>query len=100
MFVLLVELETDQARSGELESVLRSLVASAEHEPGILFYAVQRPQDEFERYILCEYYADKAAWETHMQLERVQEKLKCLDSLLKVPPKLTFCDAIATTSLT
>jgi quinol monooxygenase YgiN len=97
MFVLLVELETDRDRSNELEMVLRSLVASAASEPGILFYAVQRPQDHSNRFILYEYYEDKAAWETHLQHDLVREKLKRFDDLLKAPPGLTFCDAISTT---
>ena len=97
MFVLLVELETDRERSNELEMVLRSLVASAASEPGILFYAAQRPQDNSDRFILYEYYEDKAAWETHLQYDLVQERLKRFDDLLKAPPRLTFCDAISTT---
>ena len=63
MFVLLVELETDKERSNELEMVLLSLVAFAASEPGILFYAAQRPQDNSDRFILYEYYENKAAFE-------------------------------------
>ncbi|MBO9537208.1 putative quinol monooxygenase [Herbaspirillum sp.] len=98
MFVLLVELETDAARAAELESVLRSLAASARAEPGILFYAVQRPQGDPGRFILYEYYADKAAWETHLQYAPAKEQLDRFDSLLAAPPKLTFCDAVAISS--
>lgn len=99
MFVLLVELKTCRDRSEELETVLRSLVESAENEPGILFYAVQRPQDEPEIFILYEYYADKKSWETHLENEWVKETLKRFDALLRYPPKLTFCDAVSTTSM-
>jgi quinol monooxygenase YgiN len=99
MFVLLVELEAEQGRSGELESLLSSLVALAEHEPGILFYSVQRPQGDANRFVLYEYYEDKAAWETHLKYEPVQSRLKCLEPLLKAAPKLTLCDAVSTTSI-
>lgn len=99
MFVLLVELEADQGKSEELAKLLRSLVALAEHEPGILFYAVQRPQGESDKFILYEYYENKAAWETHLKNEPVHDKLKYFESLLKAAPKLTFCDAISTTSI-
>ena len=99
MFVLLVELEVDHEKSGELESLLRSLVALAEHEPGILFYAVQRPQEETDKFVLYEYYEDKAAWETHLKFDPVQDKLKCFESLLKSAPKLTFCDVLSTTTI-
>lgn len=99
MFVLLVELETDQDRAEELEAILRSLVASAENETGILFYAVQRPQSDSDKFILYEYYENKAAWEIHLKHEQVQEHLKRFDTLLKSPPKLTFCDVVSTTSI-
>lgn len=99
MLVLLVELEADHEKSGELERVLRSLVALAEHEPGILHYAVQRPQGETDKFVLYEYYENKTAWETHLQFGPVQDKLKRFESLLKTEPKLTFCDVLATTSI-
>lgn len=95
MFILIVELETDAARAAELETVLRALAANAEHEPGIHLYGVQRLQDNSTRFILCEYYADKAAWETHMQNAFVQEKLKRFDALLTAAPKVTRCDDVA-----
>uniref|UniRef100_UPI0033402C00 putative quinol monooxygenase n=1 Tax=Castellaniella defragrans TaxID=75697 RepID=UPI0033402C00 len=98
MFVLLVELETDGARAAELESVLQSLVALARDEPGILFYAVQRPLGEPDRFILYEQYADKAAWEAHLRYPPAKEKLDRFESLLKAPPRLTFCDVVSTTS--
>lgn len=99
MFVLLVELQADQGRSEELESLLRSLVALAEHEPGTLFYAVQRPQVETDTFVLYEYYEDKAAWETHMNSESVQNKIKCFESLLKVSPKIIFHDVVSATAI-
>lgn len=99
MFVLIVELEANHEKSGELESLLRSLVMLAEHEPGILFYAVQRLQGESDKFILYEYYEDKAAWETHLKFDLVKDKLKCFEYLLKTDPKLTFCDVLSTTSV-
>jgi len=99
VFVLLVELEANHEKSGELESLLRSLVALAENEPGIFFYGVQRPQGEPDKFILYEYYEDKAAWEMHLKFDPVQDKLKCFESLLKTAPKLTFCDVLSTTTI-
>ena len=94
MFVLLVELETDGARTAELEGLLRSLAASARDEPGILFYAVQRPQDEPCRFILYEQYADKAAWEAHLQYPPAKDMLDRLPALLVASPRLTFCEPL------
>lgn len=99
MFVLLVELEAKLGKSEELEKLLRSLVDLAAHEPGILFYAVQRPQGETDKFVLYEYYEDKAAWETHVKFAPAQEKLKRFETLLKTAPRLTFCDVVSTTSL-
>jgi len=73
------------------------LVTLAEHEPGIVFYAVQRPQGDYANFILYEYYENKAAWETHLKFAPVQEKLKYFDSLLKKAPTITFCDVLSTT---
>lgn len=99
MFVLLVELEAVHEKSGELDGLLRSLVTLAEHEPGIIFYAVQRPQGESDTFILYEYYEDKAAWEVHLKFDPVQDKLKCFESLLTKAPTLTFCDVLSTTAV-
>ena len=97
MFVLVVELETDQARVDALDRVLRSLVASAEHEPGILLYAAQRRQGEAGRFVLYEHYTDKAAWETHVKHPPARTQLDRFDALLTSPAKVTFCDLVATT---
>jgi quinol monooxygenase YgiN len=99
MFVLLVELEAKQGQFEELESLLRFLVASAESEPGTLFYAVHRPQGESHKFALYECYEDKAAWETHMKYEPVQNTLKRFESLLKIAPKIIFCDVVSTTTI-
>lgn len=99
MFVLIVELEAKPGKTGELESLLRNLVQLAEKEPGTLFYGVQQLQDNPEQFILCEYYADKNAWETHMQYESVQKNIHSLTHTLKGEPKIRFCDALATTPL-
>jgi quinol monooxygenase YgiN len=99
VFVLLVELETDRDRVEALEAVLQSLVVSAANEAGIHFYAVQRPQNDSNKFILYEYYEDKVAWEKHLDNELVQAYLKRFDTLLTSPPTLTFCDVVSTTSI-
>lgn len=97
MFVLLVELKAQSGKSDALEHLLNSLVALAEHEPGIVFYAVHRPQKTAEIFWLYEYYANEAAWKTHQNFPPVQEKLKCFDSLLAAPPRLIPCTLISAT---
>ena len=99
MFILVVELETDPARADALESVLRSLVASAQDEPGILLYAAQRRHDEPHRFVLYEHYADKAAWEVHLKHPPARTQLDRFDALLTSPARVTFCDLVATTPI-
>ena len=99
MFILVVELETDQARAEELEAVVRALVASAEHEPGIRLYAAQRPEGQVGRFILYEHYEDKAAWEAHLKHPPARAQLDRFDALLTSPPKVTTCDLVATTPI-
>lgn len=98
MFVLLVELEAAPERADELAGVLRTLVTVAKDEPGILFYSVQKPQDRADIFILYECYADRAAWEAHLRFEPARRELARFEALLAAPPKLSFCDSMATTS--
>jgi quinol monooxygenase YgiN len=97
MFVLLVELEAAESREAELERVLRGLVETARTEPGVLFYAIQRPEGEPGKFILYEYYESKAAWQTHLAFEPVKAELARFDALLKQPATLTLCDVVANT---
>ncbi|NMM26539.1 MAG: antibiotic biosynthesis monooxygenase [Glaciimonas sp.] len=99
MFVLLVELEANPGFSGELENILRSLVNVAEKEAETVFYAVHRPLDSANSFVLYELYKDRSAWDAHLQSELVQKELKQFEALLAVPPKITFCETILTTSL-
>ena len=99
MFVLLVELEAKAGAFEELEKVLKSLVEMAVHEPGTLYYSVQVPENKSNTFILYECYADRAAWEAHMVFEQVREALERFDNLLLAPPRITFCEMIASTSL-
>jgi len=99
MFVLLVELEAKPESFGELEKVLKSLVEMAVHEPGTVHYSVQMPQDKTNTFILYECYVDHAAWEAHLAFDQVRDALERFDTLLLVPPKLTFCEMLASTSL-
>jgi len=99
MFVLLVELETDEARAAELETVLKALVASAEREPGIHLYAAQRLQGEAGKFVLYEHYEDRAAWEAHVKHPPARLQLDRFDALLTSPAKVAFCDLVATTPI-
>ncbi|MHA3903991.1 putative quinol monooxygenase [Castellaniella sp. WN] len=95
MHILMVELRGRPERLDELESVLRSLVTVAETESGVACYAVQRREDRPDVFLLCEWYRDEAAWETHMALAPVREALERFDALLAAPPGITRCDPVA-----
>ncbi|CAM5201340.1 ABM domain-containing protein OS=Castellaniella defragrans (strain DSM / CCUG 39792 / 65Phen)OX=1437824 GN=BN940_17581 PE=4 SV=1 [Castellaniella denitrificans] len=95
MYILMVELHGRPERLDELEPVLRSLAAVAETEPGIACYAVQRREDRPDVFLLCEWYRDEAAWETHMALDPVREALGRFDALLAAPPVITRCASVA-----
>ena len=97
MFSLLVELEANPAFFGELESVLRTLVKVSEQEAGTVYYAVHRPQDQANIFLLYERYKDRTAWDTHLQSEPMQIALKQFEKMLAKSPKITFCDTVATT---
>ncbi len=99
MFVLLVELEAKPESFRALEKVLKSLVGFAGHEPGTVCYSVQTPQNKANTFILYECYVDRAAWEAHMAFDQVRDALERFDTLLVVPPKITFCEMVASTPL-
>lgn len=97
MFLLHVELEANPAFSAELETVLRSLVDVSEREAGTIYYAVHRPQERRNSFILYELYKDRAAWDRHLQSGPVQEALKHFETMLVAPPKITVCETVAAT---
>lgn len=99
MFLLLVELEANPVFFGELESVLRTLVSVSGLEAGTVYYAVHRPQEQQNIFLLYELYKDRAAWDTHLQSEPVQIALKQFEKMLARPPKITFCDTVSTTNI-
>lgn len=93
--LLLVELQAKPSKNIELERVLSDLVYLSGKEPGNLAYAAHRRQDNPGCYVLYELYENRAAWETHLGLEAVQQALQQFESLLAGRPKLTFCDTVA-----
>ncbi|MCL2075106.1 MAG: antibiotic biosynthesis monooxygenase [Betaproteobacteria bacterium] len=99
MFILLVELEAKPEAFGELETVLKSLVAIAAHESGIVHYSVQIPEGKANTFILYECYVDRAAWEAHLKFDPVKNELERFDTLLSAPPRITFCKMVASTPL-
>jgi quinol monooxygenase YgiN len=99
MFVLLVELQAAEGRDAELEHVLCGLVETARHEPGVLFYAVQSPENAPGKYVLYEYYESRAAWQAHLAFAPVKTALARFADVLKGPPVVTACDVVAHTAL-
>lgn len=97
MFVLFVELYAVSGRASELKDALRFLVENAQSEPGIRFYSVNQSQANPDHFLLYEHYQDRAAWHAHLVFPPVREKLSQFEHLLKCPPKLTYCDSVAST---
>jgi quinol monooxygenase YgiN len=98
MFVLMVELEAASGQAEALAQVLRELVGIAADESGVHFYAVQRDRADAARFVLCEFYADEAAWQAHLVYPPVRERLALFDGLLAAPPRIVQCDALAATT--
>ncbi len=99
MFLVLVELEANPASAGELERVLRMLADAAEPEEGTVYYAVHRPVERQNAFVLYELYKDRAAWDIHLQSEPVQKALKQFETMLVAPPKITFCETVVATNI-
>lgn len=95
MFVLMVELEAVSGQAERLAQLLHELVVIVADEPGVHFYAVQRERANAARFVLCEFYADEAAWQAHLAYPPVRERLALFDALLAAPPRIVQCDALA-----
>jgi quinol monooxygenase YgiN len=50
-----------------LEALRKMAAAVQSDEPGALAYVIHRPKDKPLEIVFVEFYADDAAWETHMQ---------------------------------
>ncbi|HYD60734.1 MAG TPA: putative quinol monooxygenase [Noviherbaspirillum sp.] len=99
MLVLVVELEANPAFCEELESMLRSMVDASGQEAGTIFYAAHRVPERNNVFVLYERYKDRAALDMHLQSTVIQHALKRFETMLATPPKITFCETIATTAL-
>ncbi len=98
MFVLLVELEARPESVDALEAVLRTLVGLADQEAGTVFYALHRPPEQSNTFVLYEMYQDRAAWQTHCDSEPVARELQKFESLLALPAKISFLDPLQMTA--
>lgn len=99
MYGLIVELAAKPAFDGDLEALLRDLVAAAGPEEGTLFYAAHRMAGRGNKFVLYELYRDRAAWDAHVGSEVLQQALRRFEDWLVVPPKITYCEAVATTPI-
>ena len=99
MLVLVVELEANPAFCEELEGILRTMVETSGQEAGTVFYAAHRVQNRKNAFVLYELYKDRAAFDAHLQSAPIQHALKRFETMLAMPPKITFCEVIATTAL-
>lgn len=95
MMLLLVELQARPGAGEQVAELLVGLARQATDEPGTLFYAVHRQEENADALVLYELYRDRAAWEAHMALPAVQVVLQQFDALLAQPPRLVFCDPLA-----
>lgn len=99
MLLLLAELATKPAHTSEVETILRELVDFAANEPGTLYYAVHRQQDQPQTLIVVEQYRDRVACDAHLQSAPVQEALRRFENLLSAPPTIRFADTLAATGI-
>lgn len=99
MFLLLAELNAKPSTASEVEFLLRELTSVARHEAGNMVYAVHRTRDTPNHFILYELYKDRNACDAHLASLPVQQALAKFESLLDVPPRIVFCDTVASTGI-
>jgi len=98
MLLLLAELQAHAAARDEVKSLLEKLVVSTQEEPGNIFYAVHQQQAQPDIFMVYELYHDQAACDAHLQSAPLEAALQRMETLLTQPPKITYCDTIATTN--
>ena len=99
MFLLLAELNAKPSAANEVAELLTGLVSVARSEPGNLVYAVHRQHDNPDAFVLYELYKDRAACDAHLAAAPVQQVLQRFETLLLGPPRIVFCDTVATSGL-
>lgn len=99
MFLLLAELKAKPSTASEVEFLLRELASVARHEGGNIVYAVHRTLDTPSHFVLYELYKDRNACDVHLASMPVQQALAKFESLLDTPPRIVFCDTVASTGI-
>jgi quinol monooxygenase YgiN len=96
MLLLLAELNARPGAAKEVSIILQGLADLARHEPGNVAYNVHRQQDNLQAFVLYELYRDRAACDAHLASPPVQQALQRFETLLTAPPRVVFCDTLAT----
>jgi quinol monooxygenase YgiN len=65
MVILAVQVTIKAGHEDEVVDGFRKLEAESRHEPGCVFYMVQRARENPRRYLVYEQYKDEAALEAH-----------------------------------
>lgn len=99
MFLLLAELNAKPGAADEVAELLTGLVGIARNEPGNLVYAIHRQCDNPDAFVLYELYKDRAACDAHLAAAPVQQVLQRFETLLLAPPRIVFCNTVATSGL-
>ncbi len=97
MYLLLAFLEVKPEFYEEVEGILRLLTDLTSKEIGNIAYTVHRPMKQQNSFVVYELYKDRAACDSHLQREYVQNAMKQFSTMLSTPPKITFCDTLYTT---
>jgi quinol monooxygenase YgiN len=79
---LVAEVRAKPGKDGELESVLRGLLAPTRREEGCLNYDLHRAQDDPGFFVLYENWRTTALWERHMETPHLAAFMARTDELV------------------
>lgn len=99
MFLLLAELNANPTATDEVGAILCELSDAAQREAGNLVYAVHRELDTQGKFVVYELYKNREACDTHLASAPVQQALAKFENLLTMPPRIMFCDTLASKGL-
>ena len=92
--LLIAELQARPDSLKEVAALLDGLTNFAATEPGCLSYAYYYDSAAQDRLIVVERYLDRAACDSHIAAEPVQNALKRFETLLTEAPSLRFGNSV------
>jgi quinol monooxygenase YgiN len=93
MVIVLASVTLQPGRIDEALALSRQHVARSRAEAGCLSHAVHRDDEDAQRIVFVERWADRAALAAHFEVPASRQFVKALSALASAPPQMTLYEA-------